>query len=338
MVYIVEDQMKLLYRYLIDHWGSIVLFLFCNVFLISVFLLYGITLEIVLYPVLICDFFCIGHGIVCFLKHKKRYYQISNMNEPAYIDEKLYPVWINDIERQEFCLIQKMRDELQETNIQNEKVIQDMLDYYTVWVHQIKTPIAAMKLRLQNEDSPLSRKLQTDLFRIEQYVEMVLAYLRLSSNQTDYLFQKYDMDVLLKRVIRKYADEFIERKITLDYQPVHLQVITDEKWIGFVFEQVLSNALKYTPKGQIRIYCADSDTVCIEDSGIGIRKEDLPRVFENGFTGYNGRLSPQASGLGLYLCKQVCLKLHHEIEAFSEIGNGTKIYIHFLQNTNLTQM
>lgn len=330
--------MKLLYRYLKDHWSILFLFLFCNVFLIIVFLLYGIALEIVLYPVLVCDFICIGYGITCFLKHVKRYEQIANIKEVAYVDEKLYPVWINDIERKEFCLIGELRNQLQETNKQNEKVIQDMLDYYTVWVHQIKTPIAAMKLRLQNEDSPLSRKLQTDLFRIEQYVEMVLTYLRLSSNQTDYLFQKYDVDDLLKRVIRKYADEFIERKITLDYQPVHLQVITDEKWIGFVFEQVLSNALKYTPAGQICIYCVDDDTVCIEDSGIGIRKEDLPRIFENGFTGYNGRLSPQASGLGLYLCKQICLKLHHDIEASSEIGAGTKVYVHFLQNTNLTQM
>ena len=213
MVYIVEDQMKLLYRYLIDHWGSIVLFLFCNVFLISVFLLYGITLEIMLYPVLICDFFCIGHGIVCFLRHKKRYYQISNMNDPTYIDENLYPVWINDIERQEFCLIQKMRDELQETNIQNEKVIQDMLDYYTVWVHQIKTPIAAMKLRLQNEDSPLSRKLQTDLFRIEQYVEMALHYSRLDSDTTDFVIRKTSLDEIVREAVRKYAKLFMRMSL-----------------------------------------------------------------------------------------------------------------------------
>lgn len=130
----------------------------------------------------------------------------------------------------------------------------DMVDYYTVWAHQIKTPISSMRLTLQSDDSELSRKLSGELFRIEQYVEMVLAFLRLGSDSTDYVFKEYDLDSIIKSCVKKFSSEFIGRKIRLEYKPVGIKIVTDEKWLSFVIEQLLSNALKYTENGSVKIY------------------------------------------------------------------------------------
>lgn len=207
----------------------------------------------------------------------------------------------------------------------------DMTDYYTVWVHQIKTPIASMRLHLQNEDSPLSRNLSSGLLRIEQYVEMVLMFLRLNSESTDYVIKEYDLDSIVRQAVKKFAGEFIVRKLHLVYEPLHTTVITDEKWLTFVIEQILSNALKYTPSGSITITLAPEKKLCIRDTGIGIAPEDLPRIFENGYTGYNGRLDKKASGIGLYLCKRICTNLGHAIEAESTVGKGTVITVNLAQ-------
>ena len=206
-----------------------------------------------------------------------------------------------------------------------------MIDYYTVWAHQIKTPIAAMRLTLQNEDTPLTRKLTNDLYRIEQYVEMVLTFLRLNSDSTDYVFKEYDLDNIVKSAVKKFSSEFIGRKLRLIYDPLNTSVITDEKWLSFVIEQVLSNALKYTPSGSITISLVGEKTLRIEDTGIGIAPSDLPRIFENGYTGFNGRTDKKASGIGLYLCRRVCNNLGHTITANSTVDVGTAIDIDLTQ-------
>lgn len=204
---------------------------------------------------------------------------------------------------------------------------QDTVDYYTTWVHQIKTPIAAMGLILQQQDTEDSRRLSEELQRIEQYVDMVLTYLRLGSRDTDYVFTRVDLDRLLHGCIRKYAGQFIRRHLVLDYHNMNCQVLTDEKWLAFVVEQVLSNALKYTREGSVSICLEPPCTLCIRDTGIGIASEDLPRIFEKGYTGYNGRSDRKATGLGLYLCRQICGRLKHTITAESAPGEGTLIRI-----------
>ena len=204
-----------------------------------------------------------------------------------------------------------------------------MVEYYTVWAHQIKTPIASMRLQIQSEDSELSRKLDGDLNRIEAYVEMVLTFLRLDSDSTDYVIKEISLDDVIRPAIRKFSRDFISKKLTMDFEPTEASVLSDEKWLSFVIEQVISNAVKYTSSGGIRIYMAESDVLCIEDTGIGISAEDLPRIFENGYTGFNGREDKRASGIGLYLCKRVCDNLGHKITAESEPGVGTKIMIGF---------
>ncbi len=203
----------------------------------------------------------------------------------------------------------------------------NMTDYYTAWVHQIKTPIASMSLRLQNDDSAFSSDLAEDLMKIEQYVEMVLMFLRLESDYTDYVFREYNLDKIVKDCVKKFSKQFIRRKIRLDYRLEEETVLTDEKWLSFVIEQVLSNALKYTDSGTISIYMKEPKTLCIEDTGIGIAPEDLPRIFDRGFTGYNGRTDKKASGIGLHLCRMICKNLHHTITAGSVQGKGTIIEI-----------
>jgi len=204
----------------------------------------------------------------------------------------------------------------------------DMLDYYTTWAHQIKTPIASMKLKLENSDSSESFNLGSDLKRIEQYVEMVMTYLELEDSANDFVFKKNNLDKIIKAVIRQYSGDFILKHISLNYIPLDIEVLTDEKWLSFVLGQLLSNALKYTPDGgQVSIYLDENEHLCIEDNGIGIAKEDLPRVFEKGFTGFNGRLNKKASGIGLYMCKRICDKLNMDIEIRSEINKGCKIIL-----------
>lgn len=206
--------------------------------------------------------------------------------------------------------------------------MQDMLDYYTLWAHQIKTPIAAMRLILQSDSVPNSGELEQELFRIEQYVEMVLNYLRVGSDSTDYVICRVGLDRLLHQSLKKYAKQFIRRKIRLDYKETGLTVLTDEKWLSFAIEQLLANALKYTRAGgEIRIY-AEGAALCIEDTGIGIAAEDLPRVFEKGYTGCNGRTDKKSTGIGLYLCRKILDKLGHGITMESRIGVGTKVTVY----------
>ena len=205
---------------------------------------------------------------------------------------------------------------------ENDVCLQEMTDYYTLWAHQIKTPIAAMRLLFQETPQP---ELEVELLKIEQYVEMVLGYLRLGSGSTDYVFREESLDLMLRQAVRKYARLFILKKISLDFQETNRSVVTDEKWLSFVIEQLLSNALKYTPEGgQIRIY-NDGETVVIADNGIGIQEEDLPRVFEKGFTGFNGRENRKSTGIGLYLCREVMDRLNHDSSISSRPGQGTLV-------------
>ena len=198
-----------------------------------------------------------------------------------------------------------------------------MTDYYTLWAHQIKTPIAAARLLLQEDPGAVGTEVEVELLKIEQYVDMVLGYLRLDSASTDYVFQDTDLNALVRQAVRKFARLFILKHITLDFQEIHRTVLTDGKWLSFVVEQLLSNALKYTPAGgTVRIY-GDGETLVIADTGIGIREEDLPRIFEKGFTGYNGRAGQKSTGIGLYLCRRVSEQLNHDLTIVSRPGQGT---------------
>ena len=197
-----------------------------------------------------------------------------------------------------------------------------------MWVHQIKTPIAALRLLLQREPRSDTAALRAELFRIEQYVEMVLSYQRLGAGTVDLVLRRTELDSVVRSCVRKYAPLFITKKLPLELGETGLEAVTDEKWLAFVIEQLLSNALKYTEKGGIRIL-AEGRSLVIEDSGAGIAPEDLPRLGERGFTGYNGRAEHGSTGLGLYLCRRICGLLGHGLRFESELGRGTRAILSF---------
>lgn len=319
--------MKFFFYYFKQRKTAAVLFiLFVLSFLVS-FILYKIPAGAVLYPSVLFAFFA---AVFIFLdyrqvlkKHKKLCAFLDYTEDLT--DFLPDSETVDDYDYQK--IIYLITDEQKRRNLAMNMKYSDMVDYYTVWAHQIKTPIVSIKLTLQNHESELSKIIADDLFRIEQYVEMVLMFLRLDSDYTDYIIQEYSLDHIIKCAVKKFAAQFIRRKITLQYQPLNTNVITDEKWLSFVIEQVISNSLKYTPKGEISIYLEGSKTLCIKDTGIGIAPEDIARIFEKGYTGYNGRTDKRASGIGLYLCKRICKNLGHSISAFSTPGKGTVIKI-----------
>lgn len=297
----------------------------------SVFLLYHLPLEAVGYPMLLCLVLGLFFFFWDFSQKRQKYEKLCKLNKSLdlFMKNQADMFWVAEdrMEEQYQELLKRAGSMYREKEETAETSYRQMVEYYMLWVHQIKTPIAAMRLLLESEDSTLSKQLSFELFRIEQYVEMVMTYLRLDERMNDFVLERCRLDDLMKPVIRKFAKEFIGRKLSLQYQKIEKEVITDEKWLSFVLEQILSNALKYTKKGTIQIYLEGEDTLCIEDTGIGIAPQDLPRIFEKGYTGYNGRSDKRASGIGLYLCKRICGKLGFEIRVSSEIMKGTKVRI-----------
>ncbi|MDD3796682.1 MAG: sensor histidine kinase, partial [Lachnospiraceae bacterium] len=296
--------MNFLIQYLKERRKLFLWFLFfCGIFLVA-FLLYHLPAGAVCYPALVCSVCAMLGLILDYRKARKNHQKLLDIRAlSAELAEEMLPEAATLKEEDYQELIRMLCQEQRELSDHMEQHYSDLVDYYTIWVHQIKTPIASMRLKLQNEDTPLSRTLRADLFRIEQYVEMVLTYLRLDSDTTDYVIREYDLDGIIRQAVRKYAGEFIDRKLELKYEALKTSVLSDEKWLTFVIEQVLSNALKYTRSGSIAIDLEKPKTLCIRDTGIGIAPEDLPRIFEKGYTGYNGRSDKKASGIGLYLCR-----------------------------------
>ena len=302
-------------------------FLFVLIFSV-IFALYGLPLGAVFYPALV--FFVLGGALVLLdiAAQKRRHRLLARIASlPAALMGD-FPKPASLAEADYLRIVQALRQEQAETLDRANLRYQDMVDYYTTWVHQIKTPIASMHLLLQGEDSDFSRRVGEDLFRIEQYVEMVLAFLRLDAESTDYVLAPCDLDAVVRQAVRRFSSPFIRKGISLRYEPLRATALTDEKWLQFALEQVLSNALKYTPPGgTITVDLEAPLTLCVRDTGIGIASEDLPRVFEKGFTGYNGRTDKKASGIGLYLCRRILRALNHDIEINSAPGAGTVVRI-----------
>ena len=245
----------------------------------------------------------------------------------AYLYEEITP-----LSPLEFYLAQTLENARENQKNQTEeecKRYTDLMDYYTLWVHQIKTPIAASQLLVQDvTDRNIRSLLEREIFKIDAYVHLVLQYLRLENFHDDLQLKQVALEQLVKEVVRKYSLFFIQKGLTINLDDLNVKVISDEKWLLVIIEQVLSNSLKYTKSGGIEIYFKDN-TLYLKDSGIGIKDSDILRVFERGFSGYNGRLTQQSSGLGLYLSKKIADQLGHDISISSQVGQGTTVSIHF---------
>ena len=245
----------------------------------------------------------------------------------AYLYEEITP-----LSPLEFYLAQTLENARENQKNQTEegcKRYTDLMDYYTLWVHQIKTPIAASQLLVQDvTDRNIRSLLEQEIFKIDAYIHLVLQYLRLENFHDDLQLKQVALEQLVKEVVRKYSLFFIQKGLTINLDDLDVKVISDEKWLLVIIEQVLSNSLKYTKSGGIEVYFKDN-TLYLKDSGIGIKDSDILRVFERGFSGYNGRLTQQSSGLGLYLSKKIADQLGHDISISSQVGQGTTVSIHF---------
>lgn len=409
----------MLRRYVKSHSKGILAFGMMCIAAAVIVALYRLPLAAVGYAALISGWVGLLFLAVDYLQFRSRCEQLESMKKRILTDMDAIPEPVGESERLYQELLWILHDEKEQLSARQTERYQELVDYYSMWAHQIKTPIAAARLILQStadeawsgaelqeeeeaeheticphaeqweekaetehkticpyaeqreEKAETEREticqhteqrkekteieyetlhehaepreatanaraeLEEELRRIEQYVGMVMCYLRLDADSTDYVIREYDVDAIIRQALRKNASLFIRKKLNLVYEPLQFRVVTDEKWLLFVVEQILSNALKYTaPGGSVSILRESGKTLCICDTGIGIAPEDLPRIFEKGYTGYNGRTDKRASGIGLYLCSRICNSLGHRISITSVPGEGTTVRLS-LENAEL---
>lgn len=273
--------------------------------------------------------------LVDILKYAERWKELKRCIATSDTYPGMFYTVPGDLEALYRSMIAKMRQEKEELIFEDQKRYTEMMDYYGMWAHQIKTPIAAMRILVQSgmdreeneENQKLFRQLQMELFKTEQYVEIVLSYLKIGDIAKDMVLERCDLGKVVRQAVKKYSRLFILQKLSLEMGEIAEIVLTDEKWLSFVVEQILSNALKYTKSGSVSIYLEQEGVLVIKDTGIGISAEDLPRIMGKGYTGYNGRIDKRSTGIGLYLCKKVMDKLHHQLRIDSEDGKGTKVVL-----------
>ncbi len=308
-------------------------------FLLLVFYLYQIPVQALGYSALLCITVFVMGMVAEFYFYYKKYmerqklfqsleYNIQDL-EPSY--EKME----QDYRKLLLQLLQEKKKEKKEMDLR----YQELKEYILMWAHQVKTPITALKLLLQRmeEDVNLSGKewkqlryMKEELFAIESYVAMNLEYIRLDSLNADLSIGECYLEKVVKAEVSRFSPFFIIKKLSVKMEDLNQSIITDEKWFSFVLGQVLSNAVKYTKKGGVTISgrkCENGVLVSIRDTGVGIAKEDIPRLFEKAFTGYNGHIDKRATGIGLYLSKRILDRLGHRITIQSEPGVGTCVEI-----------
>ena len=314
------------------------------------FYLYEMPLEAWAYSSVFILLIFGGWIILDGVQQRKKYKQLKNIQKEAevYLETEHFGKPENAVEKEYQNLAEMLGRQWENARQEARCQISEANRYYIRWSHQIKTPIFALRLLLREEPEE-NRESLAQLFRIEQYVEMVLGYLRTEDMSADLKLTRCSLDRIIREQIHKYAGIFVSKKLSLSYEGTDAIVLTDEKWLGFVIGQILSNALKYTRTGGIEIWLEDERgnrvsenpnlkqntapgicntapaTLVIADSGIGIQPEDLPRIFEKGYTGVNGREDNRATGIGLYLSRKILRKLGHEITVDSQVDKGTEV-------------
>lgn len=295
------------------------------------FYLYRLPLRAVLYPAGLCATLGLLLLAIDYAGTVRRHKVWRHLYAPAAARQSELPPPETVAEADAAAVIVRLRQALIVDEMAAQSRYDNMMEYYTLWAHQIKTPLAAMRLTLAGEDSPAARTLGVELARTERYADMVMTYLRLDDAKGDYVFRETAVDPLVREAVKRFSGEFIAKHLTVDIAGIGIVTVTDAKWLSFVLEQLLSNALKYTRTGGVRIFSPAPCKLSIADSGIGIASEDLPRIFERGYTGGSGRTDAHSSGIGLYLCRRVCDLLGVGLTATSTVGVGTTVTLDFTQ-------
>ena len=318
--------MRIVWGYLKCRCWPLLLLGACTGVFAWVLTLYQLPAEAAGYGGLLCLIILLTAGLTDFFRWRRKVLFLESLRGQAALLMSLVPEPREPGEAAYRELLLELDEDRRTAVSALDARMRESVDYYTMWVHQIKTPISAMRLILQEDESERGRALSAELFRVERYVELVLSYLRLGGASTDYVIRQVDVDNVLRQAARKYAPLFIRGKVSLELNETGLRALSDEKWLQLVVEQVLSNAVKYAPGGHVKVW-SEGERLLVQDDGVGIAAEDLPRIFERGFTGYNGRMDKRATGIGLYLSQEICRKLGHTITVESELGKGTRVTV-----------
>lgn len=311
--------MKGIFKFLKEKIHSIIIFLvYILILLISTW--FGISKNYILYIILISIFMFALNIVISFAKYKRLIDEINQWSTDLLTKEP--EVFKNTNFSKRIINLEKENREMERAF---ELKMKDFKEYISIWTHQIKTPLFSLDLILN--DHPIdSNAAKNEVFEIEEYIDNLLSYMRLESLSTDFVFEEVSLDDLVSSSIKKYSKVFIRRKNKVDFKASGLIIATDKKWFSLILDQILSNANKYTKNGCIYIYIEGTNLV-IKDTGIGIRKEDLPRVFDKSYTGYNGRIYKKSTGIGLNLVKNTAENLSIDVLIESEVDVGTKVIL-----------
>ncbi len=324
--------MKILKEVLRRNRAAILVFFLLSAADAAVFALYDILTEPLLYAVVLSFAVLLAVFAVDFIREKRRSAERTRALAAILSEWRALPEAHSLAEADTQRMAAALGEALDRLASEAEAERQDMLDYYTTWVHQIKTPIAVMRLKLA-DDTPEHHALSVELTRIEQYADMALQYIRIGSRSSDLVIRDYPLDEMIRETLRKLAPQFVEKRLRLDFAPTDAVIVTDRKWFVCILEQLLTNAVKYTPSGSVSIRMRDG-FLTVSDTGIGIAPEDLPRIFEKGYTGANGRIGQKSSGLGLYLAKKAADLLSVPIRAESVVGEGSAFTLDLRQSVS----
>jgi signal transduction histidine kinase len=301
------------------------------------------VLENIIYINLICFFFTATYIVIGYI-YRKSYYQ--KLHELIHINQEQILEAAPESQNHQQQISLELLKKLNQLNISRLQKMndekKDHQEFIMSWIHEVKLPITASRLLIENKNGgqidDLVDKLEDELNKIDNYVEQALYYSRIDSFSKDYFITEQSLDRVIKNSVKKYAKIFIHKQIHFHQDDTPQLVRTDLKWLGFIVDQIVANALKYTEEGGKIAFTVEEDhkekRLIIEDDGVGIKAEDIQRVFEKGFTGSIGRSYFKSTGMGLYLAKEMALKLGHDLSIHSEEGAYTKVTIHFPKNTN----
>ena len=316
-----------------------ILLLLFGIITIEIFLMaYNVGMFIKIYiPLIIMGLYMISI-IIEYFKRKKFYDNLLNMLEE--LDEKYLITEIiktpNFLEGKIFKNSLEQIDKSMLENVNKYKYMtEDYKEYIELWIHEIKIPISASKMVIENNKNAITKSIDEELDKVENYIEQALFYARSNTVEKDYYIRKVVLKEIVNESIKKNKSSLIQEKISIDIHDLEIEVNTDNKWIVFILNQIIQNSIKYRKKENsvIEIYAnqgKENVILYIKDNGIGIKQGEITRVFEKGFTGTNGRLSNKKStGIGLYLCKKLCNKLGIGIELNSVQNEGTEVKLVF---------
>lgn len=328
-------------EYLIDKIGDILIFILGHFTIIMLLIAFKSEPSLIFSIIFINCIIFLSIILIDYFRKKKFYSNLLNNVENL---DKKYLI-LEMIEKPGFYegkIFYELLYEINKSMIENVKEyslsINEFKEYVEMWIHEVKIPISSLVLLNHNHKNELSKKYEEQIRRLDNYIDQILYYVRSENVEKDYIIKGTSISSVIKSVALKNKDDLIENDIELDVKVNDENVLTDSKWLEFMLNQIINNSIKYRnqdKKACIKITTEKIDnkvTLSIYDNGIGIKKSDLPQIFNKSYTGDNGRKVAKSTGMGLYIVKNLCEKLGHKLDVESEYGKFTKVQITFYEN------